>query len=243
MTWRCSRRSRRRRRAARSRPRARYRRQAQQQQHCVKMSPRLRRGRRRETPRQLRRRTPPSAALPDILCVYARPPSSTSFVRTRYNEKMRMRVHSRARSARRVAGGMEAPSAVLTKLQRELAGLRDDAAAAAEETAAAAARVQALEAAAAAEKAAAESVAPPPVGDHPPAAAAEAPLPPPPPVLKECCVCLSGMPTSELLVIGPCGHRCLCSECWQNLQPPAARRCSICSVVATTAMRVYEAWA
>ena len=133
----------------------------------------------------------------------------------------------------------EEAQAVAAKAARAAA----DAAAAAEETAAAAARVQALEAAAAAEKAAAESVAPPPVGDHPPAAAAEAPLPPPPPVLKECCVCLSGMPTSELLVIGPCGHRCLCSECWQNLQPPAARRCSICSVVATTAMRVYEAWA
>ena len=119
-------------------------------------------------------------------------------------------------------------------------------AAAAEEAAVSAARVQALEAAAvekaAAEEAVAESVAPPPAADQR-LAAPEAPLSPPSSLLKECCVCLSDLPTSELLVVAPCGHRCLCQNCWQSLEPPAARRCPICSVLATAAMRVYEAWA
>jgi hypothetical protein len=61
-----------------------------------------------------------------------------------------------------------------------------------------------------------------------------------PVVMKECCVCLSDMPMAELLVVAPCGHRCLCDECWQNLQPPSARRCPICNTPAAMAMRVYE---
>ncbi len=150
-----------------------------------------------------------------------------------------------AAARQRAPGEAAAEEALAVAAKAALAAAE---AAAAEETAAAAARVQALEAAAAAEKAgaekaAAESAALPPAGDHRPAAEAPLPTPLPTPLLKECCVCLSDMPTSELLVIGPCGHRCLCSECWQNLQPPTARRCPICSVVATTAMRVYEAWA
>jgi hypothetical protein len=84
----------------------------------------------------------------------------------------------------------------------------------------------------------------PPI-DTAPSPAAAASLPPPPApampvVMKECCVCLSDMPMAELLVVAPCGHRCLCDECWQNLQPPSARRCPICNTPAAMAMRVYE---
>jgi ankyrin repeat protein len=117
-------------------------------------------------------------------------------------------------------------------------------AAAAEDAAAAAARQRAHEAAAAAEKAATEkaasdSISTPPAVHHRPVAAAE--TSPPSPVLKECCVCLSDLPSAALLVVVPCGHRCLCSDCWQQLQPPAARRCPMCSSPATTAVRVFEA--
>jgi ankyrin repeat protein len=126
-------------------------------------------------------------------------------------------------------------AAAAAKRAKEAAAARQ----AAEAAAAVAARQRALEAAATAEKAAAETVATPPAVDRRLTAAADSPLPAP--VLKECCVCLSDMPAAELLVVAPCGHRCLCDGCWQNLQPTSARRCPICSAPAVMAMRVFEA--
>jgi len=140
-----------------------------------------------------------------------------------------------ANEAAALAAAEAAAAAAAAKRAKEAAAARQ----AAEAAAAVAARQRALEAAATAEKAAAETVATPPAVDRRPAAAADSPLPAP--VLKECCVCLSDMPAAELLVVAPCGHRCLCDGCWQNLQPTSARRCPICSAPAVMAMRVFEA--
>jgi hypothetical protein len=81
--------------------------------------------------------------------------------------------------------------------------------------------------------------APPPTAPLPPPPA-PAPLPPPPAstAMKECCVCMSDMPAADLLVVVPCGHRCLCPDCWEMLEPPAARRCPVCSAPAATAVRL-----
>ena len=49
--------------------------------------------------------------------------------------------------------------------------------------------------------------------------------------MKECCVCLLDMPAMEQVVLTPCGHRCMCEQCWrEQLLPcaPAARLCPIC---------------
>jgi hypothetical protein len=68
------------------------------------------------------------------------------------------------------------------------------------------------------------------------------PAAPPPPVLKECCVCLFDMPAADLLLIFPCGHRCICGACVAMLeaQPPAARRCPKCREPLLKAVRVFE---
>ena len=92
-----------------------------------------------------------------------------------------------------------------------------------------------------------EEASPPPEAPLPPEAAptptpaAPPPPPPAPTATRECCVCLGDVPAADLLVIGPCGHRCLCHDCWESLGPPAARRCPICSAPAAMAMRVFEA--
>jgi hypothetical protein len=42
----------------------------------------------------------------------------------------------------------------------------------------------------------------------------------------------------------PCGHRCMCEECWsERLLPrePAARLCPICGAPAVTAVRMFDA--
>jgi hypothetical protein len=57
--------------------------------------------------------------------------------------------------------------------------------------------------------------------------------------MKECCVCFGDVLAVELLVISPCGHWCLCEECWESLGLPTARRCPICSAPASTAVRVF----
>jgi hypothetical protein len=89
-----------------------------------------------------------------------------------------------------------------------------------------------------------DSLLPP---DAEPAPTPAAPLSPPPPpaammpaAMSECCVCLSDMPAAQLLVVVPCGHRCLCPHCWEQLEPPTARRCPICNAPAVMAMRVFD---
>ena len=67
-----------------------------------------------------------------------------------------------------------------------------------------------------------------------------------PPVasLKECCVCFIDIPAAEQVVLVPCGHRCMCDECWrERLQPrePAVRLCPICHTPVLTAVRVFDA--
>ena len=61
---------------------------------------------------------------------------------------------------------------------------------------------------------------------------------------KECCVCLTDMPAAEQMVLAPCGHRCMCEDCWRDkLLPrePAARLCPICGVAALMALRMFDA--
>jgi hypothetical protein len=87
----------------------------------------------------------------------------------------------------------------------------------------------------------AEAVRPPDAASAATAAASLPPLPAPtvPAATKECCVCLSDLPAAELLAVVPCGHHCLCADCWESLGPPAARRCPICNAPAAMAMRVF----
>jgi hypothetical protein len=62
--------------------------------------------------------------------------------------------------------------------------------------------------------------------------------------MKECCVCLLDMRAADQMVLAPCGHRCMCEECWVVRllpRPPAARLCPICSVPAAMAVRMYDA--
>ena len=62
--------------------------------------------------------------------------------------------------------------------------------------------------------------------------------------MKECCICLLDLPTAEQMALVPCGHRCMCEECWRTqLLPrePAARLCPICDAPAAMAMRVFDA--
>jgi ankyrin repeat protein len=85
----------------------------------------------------------------------------------------------------------------------------------------------------------------PPAPLPPVAAAAEAQAAPPPPeapASKECCVCLTDLPAQELLLVYPCGHRCVCEGCAAALhaQPPAARRCPKCRQPLQHTLRVFE---
>jgi hypothetical protein len=57
-------------------------------------------------------------------------------------------------------------------------------------------------------------------------------------------VCLLDMHAADQMVLAPCGHRCMCEECWVvRLLPiaPASRLCPICSVSAAMAVRMYDA--
>ena len=93
--------------------------------------------------------------------------------------------------------------------------------------------------------AAAEAAQPAAPPSSPPPPLPPPPLPPPPPPrMKECCVCLLDMPAAEQVVLGPCGHRCMCEECWHTqLLPraPAARLCPICDAPVAMAMRLFDA--
>ena len=147
----------------------------------------------------------------------------------------------RRRAATKAARKRAAGSAAAGASGGEAAARGDEPASDAEDDAAKAEAEEAADAAVSAAAQAAEVPLPP---DAAPAATPAAPLPPPPApampaVLKECCVCLSDLPVAELLAIVPCGHHCLCADCWQSLEPPTARRCPICSAPAAMAMRVF----
>ena len=58
-----------------------------------------------------------------------------------------------------------------------------------------------------------------------------------------CSVCLDEMPLSALMLIVPCGHRCVCASCAASiagLAMVAARRCPICRGQLTLAIRVHD---
>jgi hypothetical protein len=75
-----------------------------------------------------------------------------------------------------------------------------------------------------------------------PAAAAAAPPPAAPPAVSECCVCLLDVAVSQLLLLAPCGHRCVCAGCAATLmtRPPAARLCPKCREGILCATRVFD---
>ena len=57
-------------------------------------------------------------------------------------------------------------------------------------------------------------------------------------------MCFLDMPAAEQMVLLPCGHRCMCEDCWRvRLLPrePAARLCPICDAPAATAIRIFDA--
>jgi hypothetical protein len=56
-------------------------------------------------------------------------------------------------------------------------------------------------------------------------------------------VCLEDVPAAALLLIFPCGHRCICAdECNAALQaqPPGARACPKCRAPVLGVSRVFE---
>jgi hypothetical protein len=65
---------------------------------------------------------------------------------------------------------------------------------------------------------------------------------PPPPELLECCVCFADVTLEELLLLYPCGHRCVCQACADALvaiAPPAERLCPSCRKDVLGATRVF----
>ena len=56
-------------------------------------------------------------------------------------------------------------------------------------------------------------------------------------------MCLLDMSAAEQMVLAPCGHRCMCEECWRvHFLPraPAAWLCPLCDAPAAMAMRVFD---
>ena len=54
-------------------------------------------------------------------------------------------------------------------------------------------------------------------------------------------MCLLDMPAAEQMVLVPCGHRCMCEDCWHTqLAPraPTARLCPLCDARVATAVRL-----
>ena len=60
--------------------------------------------------------------------------------------------------------------------------------------------------------------------------------------MRECCVCLDDVAASDLLMMMPCGHRCVCAPCADMLtqRPPADQRCPKCRYPFTGVTRVFE---
>jgi hypothetical protein len=65
---------------------------------------------------------------------------------------------------------------------------------------------------------------------------------PPPPELLECCVCFEDVTLEELLLLYPCGHRCVCQECADALVAiqPVTRCCPKCRKGVIGATRVFN---
>ena len=61
--------------------------------------------------------------------------------------------------------------------------------------------------------------------------------------MKECCVCFLDIQLDELLLLMPCGHRCVCQACADALlalPPPALRLCPKCRKAVIGAVHVYD---
>jgi hypothetical protein len=63
-----------------------------------------------------------------------------------------------------------------------------------------------------------------------------------PPELLECCVCFEDVTLEELLLLYPCGHRCVCQACADALVAiqPETRRCPKCRKGVLGATRVFS---
>ena len=61
--------------------------------------------------------------------------------------------------------------------------------------------------------------------------------------MSECCVCLKDVLAAELVALVPCGHRCVCEECWRVKLLPrksTTRQCPICCATVVSAIRVFD---
>jgi hypothetical protein len=60
--------------------------------------------------------------------------------------------------------------------------------------------------------------------------------------MRECCVCLDDVAASDLLLMMPCGHSCVCAPCADMLaqRPPPDRRCPKCRNPFTGVTHVFE---
>ena len=54
---------------------------------------------------------------------------------------------------------------------------------------------------------------------------------------KECCICLKAEEVGKLLVLVPCGHRCVCAECSALV---VGHTCPVCRTEARQAIRVFD---
>ena len=54
---------------------------------------------------------------------------------------------------------------------------------------------------------------------------------------KECCICLETVAARTLLVLVPCGHKCVCAGCSGSL---VGKPCPLCRKNVREVLRVYE---
>ena len=53
----------------------------------------------------------------------------------------------------------------------------------------------------------------------------------------ECCICLEPFNLSDLLVLAPCGHRCICQNCVYAVKDKV---CPLCRTPVTSVMKVFD---
>lgn len=53
----------------------------------------------------------------------------------------------------------------------------------------------------------------------------------------ECCICLEPFNLSDLLVLAPCGHRCICQNCAYAVKD---KECPLCRTPVTSVMKVFD---
>ena len=53
----------------------------------------------------------------------------------------------------------------------------------------------------------------------------------------ECCICLEPFNLSDLLVLAPCGHRCICQNCVYAVKDEV---CPLCRTPVTSVMKVFD---